>query len=101
AEAALVEGLRVFAPADLAGVMAHLAGTAEAPAIAGSAPSASVEPASEDDLAEVHGQEAARRALELSAAGGHHLLFSGPPGAGKPMLGRCLPAILAPLDVEE
>jgi magnesium chelatase family protein len=51
-----------------------------------------------DDLADVRGQQPARRALEIAAAGGHHLLVSGAPGAGKTMLARCLPSILPPLD---
>lgn len=50
------------------------------------------------DLADVRGQAAARRALEIAAAGGHHLLMVGPPGAGKTMLARRLPGILPPLD---
>jgi magnesium chelatase family protein len=53
------------------------------------------------DLADVIGQEQARRALEVAAAGGHHLLFMGPPGAGKSMLARRLPGILPPMNPEE
>jgi len=53
------------------------------------------------DLRDVRGQDGARRALELAAAGGHHLLMTGPPGAGKTMLARCLPSLLPPLTSDE
>lgn len=53
------------------------------------------------DLAELRGQEVARRVLEVAAAGGHNLLLVGPPGAGKSMLAQRLPSILPPLDPRE
>src|SRR3712207_4674194 len=53
------------------------------------------------DLAQVKGQETAKRALEIAAAGGHNLLMSGPPGAGKSLLAACLPGILPELTPSE
>ena len=53
------------------------------------------------DLQEVQGQERAKRALVIAAAGGHHLLMVGPPGVGKTMIARCMPDILPPISEEE
>jgi magnesium chelatase family protein len=53
------------------------------------------------DLSEVRGQATARRALEIAAAGGHNLLFVGPPGSGKTLLARLMPTLLPPLELDE
>lgn len=102
AEAALVDGIEVVAPDDLAGAVAWARG-GPAPAAPGPRDHAAAQhagPPPEPDLADVRGQALARRALEVAAAGGHALLLVGPPGCGKSMLARRLPGLLPPLDDE-
>lgn len=93
-EAALVEDARVYGADSLLAVCAHLTGRE---ALARAVPRETHAPPAYADLADVKGQQAARRALEVAAAGGHSLLMSGPPGTGKSMLAARLPGILPPM----
>lgn len=98
-EAAWAGDLDILAPRDLLQLINHIKGTqilTRPQARLGGEDTARV-----PDLSEVKGQETAKRALEIAAAGGHNLLMIGPPGSGKSMLASCLPAILPPLSPRE
>ena len=95
AEAALVEGIAVYAVPSLRALALHLAGEEVLPPFDRSTLT-DKEQADWDgtDFKDVRGQEHVKRALEVAAAGGHNLLMSGPPGSGKTLLSRALPGIL-------
>ena len=97
-EAAWAGDVEVIAAPDLIALMNHLRGTAVlSPPRPGEPDPRGTGP----DLAQVKGQETAKRALEIAAAGGHNLLMTGPPGAGKSLLAACLPGILPELTPSE
>lgn len=97
-EAALVEGIEIRVARTLLEACAHLSGKIVLPTAERSPPS---QPGAIPDLADVRGQAVARRALEIAAAGGHHLLLIGPPGCGKTMLAARLPGLLPEADDEQ
>jgi magnesium chelatase family protein len=100
AQAALVAGDRVRAGVTLCGLVSALLARSAWPEVGAVQSDRDAGP-SAPDLSDVRGQPVARRALEVSAAGGHHLLLVGPPGSGKTMLASRLPGILPPLARDE
>ncbi len=97
-EAALVNGLDIHPASHLLEVCAHLQGRQSLPLQAPESPAPTPEQA---DLADIHGQAHAKRALEIAAAGQHSLLLMGPPGTGKTLLASRLPGILPPMTEQE
>ncbi|MEM7577244.1 MAG: YifB family Mg chelatase-like AAA ATPase [Planctomycetota bacterium] len=103
AEASAVHGIDVFPADSLAAVVGHLSGEHPIEPV----PPAAFDPAdakADDtlpDFADIRGQEGAKRALMISAAGSHNALLIGPPGSGKTLMARAMPSILPPLSREE
>ncbi len=99
-EAVAVQDMIIYSAKHLLAVAQHLDGSkllSEAETMADQ----HVEPVSTEDMADIRGQQQARRVLEIAAAGAHHLLLSGSPGVGKSMLAHRLPGIMPPLTTEQ
>ena len=101
-EAAVIPGITVYAVSHLAEVVEHLAGRVVLNQVTHNPEAQEAdEILAEFDMAEILGQEQAKRAMEIAAAGGHNILMVGTPGAGKTMLARALPGILPSLNDTE
>lgn len=97
-EAAWAGSIEVIAAPDLLSLLNHFKGHG---LLSAPRPGEAEDDFTGPDLRQVKGQETAKRALEIAAAGGHNLLMVGPPGAGKSLMAACLPGILPPLDAAD
>ena len=101
-EAALVEGLRVYEITSLDQAARFLAGQLQlAPVVAPRATASAARHDQAPDFADIKGQQAVRRAVEVSVAGGHNLIMIGPPGSGKSMIAKRIPGIMPSPTLEE
>ncbi|MCL5266232.1 MAG: YifB family Mg chelatase-like AAA ATPase [Chloroflexi bacterium] len=100
-EAAIVEGLEIIPVGSLAELVNHLRGHRQIPVFAKNGLYDVQDYPSGPDMVHVRGQEHVKRALEVAAAGGHNVLMSGPPGAGKTLMARSMPSILPRMTNEE
>jgi magnesium chelatase family protein len=100
-EAAIVAGLTIVPVSSLGDAVQALNNPGSIHTLPNTLPPAAVHATEGADLADVHGQLLARRAIEIACAGGHNLLVVGPPGAGKTMMARRVPGILPPLTFDE
>src|SRR3989338_4912104 len=100
-EAAIIAGIKVIGAESLNEVIHHLIGRKTIPAAKASQKDLTEQPVYSVDIGWIKGQEYAKRALEIAAAGGHNLIMQGPPGTGKTLLAQALPSILPRLNFEE
>jgi len=101
-EAALIPELDIIPVSSLADLVNHLHGVVPIPARQASIPDPTESPDGQyTDFSEIRGQEHVKRAIEVAAAGGHNVIMTGPPGAGKTLIARAVPGILPGLTLEE